>query len=117
MACLLYAVAYSQSSTFFMKQAATLDRRIGRHFQVPPVALHSFISITIMVIIPIYDRVLVPVSRRYSGKPSGITMLQRIGTGMFLSLLSMVIAALVENRSCDLEAATWRLYPSYGRAI
>ncbi|ONM18817.1 hypothetical protein ZEAMMB73_Zm00001d004394 [Zea mays] len=103
-ACLLYA-------------AATLDRRIERHFQVPPAALHSFISITIVVIIPIYDRVLVPVSRRYSGKPSWITMLQRIGTGMFLSLLSMVIAALVENRSCDLEAATWRLYPSYGRAI
>ena len=116
-ACLLYAVAYSQSSTFFTKQAATLDRRIRRHFQVPPAALHSFISITIVVIIPIYDRVLVPVSRRYSGKPSGITMLQRIGTGMFLSFLSMVIAALVENRSCDLEAATWRLYPSYGRAI
>ncbi|AQK42318.1 hypothetical protein ZEAMMB73_Zm00001d024912 [Zea mays] len=74
-ACLLYAVAYSQSSTFFTKQAATLNRRIGRHFQVPPAALHSFISITIVVIIPIYDRVLVPVSRRYSGKPSGITML------------------------------------------
>lgn len=96
-ACLLYAVAYSQSSTFFTKQAATLDRRIGRHVQVPPAALQCFISVTIVVIIPIYDRVLVPVSRRYSGKPSGITMLQRIGTGMFLSLLSMVIAALVEK--------------------
>jgi solute carrier family 15 (peptide/histidine transporter), member 3/4 len=116
-ACLLYAVAYSQSSTFFTKQATTLDRQIGRHFQVPPAALHSFINITIVVIIPIYDRVLVPVSRRYSSKPSGITMLQRIGTGMFLSLLSMVIAALVENQSCDLEASTWRLYPSDGRAI
>ncbi|OQU78073.1 hypothetical protein SORBI_3009G148900 [Sorghum bicolor] len=96
--CLLYAVAFSQSSTFFTKQAATLDRRIGRHgLQVPPAALQSFISITIVVFIPIYDRVLVPVSRRYSGKPSGITMLQRIGTGMLLSLLSMVIAALVEK--------------------
>jgi solute carrier family 15 (peptide/histidine transporter), member 3/4 len=116
-ACLLYEVAYSQSSTFFTKQAATLDRRIRRHFQVPPAALHSFISITIVVIIPIYERVLVSVSRRYSGKPSRITMLQRIGTGMFFSLLSTGIATLVENRSCDLEAATWRLYPSYGRAI
>ncbi|PWZ10033.1 Protein NRT1/ PTR FAMILY 5.10 [Zea mays] len=95
--CLLYAVAFSQSSTFFTKQAATLDRRVGRHLQVPPAALQSFISITIVVFIPLYDRVLVPVARRYSGNPSGITMLQRIGTGMFLSLLSMVIAALVEK--------------------
>ncbi|PUZ65855.1 hypothetical protein GQ55_3G259300 [Panicum hallii var. hallii] len=96
--CLIYAVAFAQSSTFFTKQAATLDRRIGDHFKVPPAALQSFISITIVVFIPIYDRVIVPVSRRYSGKPSGITMLQRIGAGMFLSLLSMVIAALVETR-------------------
>jgi len=96
--CLIYAVAFAQSSTFFTKQAGTLDRRIGDHFKVPPAALQSFISITIVVFIPIYDRVVVPVSRRYSGKPSGITMLQRIGTGMLLSLLSMVIAALVETR-------------------
>jgi len=95
--CLIYAVAFAQSSTFFTKQAGTLDRRIGDRFKVPPAALQSFISITIVVFIPIYDRVVVPVSRRYSGKPSGITMLQRIGVGMLLSLLSMVIAALVET--------------------
>lgn len=96
--CLIYAVAFSQSSTFFTKQASTLDRRIGDHLQVPPAALQSFISITIVVFIPIYDRVIVPVSCRYSGKPTGITMLQRIGVGMFLSLISMVIAAFVETR-------------------
>ncbi|CAN6337515.1 unnamed protein product [Urochloa humidicola] len=96
--CLIYAVAFAQSSTFFTKQASTLDRRIGHRFKVPPAALQSFISITIVIFIPIYDRVIVPVSRRYSGRPSGITMLQRIGTGMLLSLLSMVIAALVEAR-------------------
>ncbi|GJN14490.1 hypothetical protein PR202_gb01325 [Eleusine coracana subsp. coracana] len=96
--CLIYAVAFSQSSTFFTKQAATLDRRVGDHLNVPPAALQSFISITIVAFIPIYDRVIVPLSRRYSGLPSGITMLQRIGVGMLLSLVSMVTAALVEAR-------------------
>ncbi|XP_052155770.1 protein NRT1/ PTR FAMILY 5.10-like [Oryza glaberrima] len=96
--CLIYAVALAQSSTFFTKQAGTLDRRIGDHIQVPPAALQSFISITIVAIIPVYDRVIVPVARRYTGVPSGITMLQRIGAGMVLSLVSMVIAALVETR-------------------
>ncbi|KAL6609929.1 hypothetical protein ACP70R_039898 [Stipagrostis hirtigluma subsp. patula] len=94
--CLIYAVAFAQSSTFFTKQAATLDRRVGQRLKVPPAALQSFISITIVVFIPLYDRVIVPLARRYSGKPSGITMLQRIGIGMALSLVSMVIAALVE---------------------
>ncbi|KAL6848799.1 hypothetical protein ACP4OV_021382 [Aristida adscensionis] len=96
--CLIYAVAFAQSSTFFTKQAATLDRRVGHRLKVPPAALQSFISITIVVFIPVYDRVIVPLARRYSGKPSGITMLQRIGVGMALSLVSMVIAALVEVR-------------------
>ncbi|KAF0925631.1 hypothetical protein E2562_017208 [Oryza meyeriana var. granulata] len=96
--CLIYAVAFAQSSTFFTKQAGTLDRRVGDRVKVPPAALQSFISITIVAFMPIYDRVIVPLARRYSGVPSGITMLQRIGAGMVLSLVSMVIAALVETR-------------------
>ncbi|KAL6610260.1 hypothetical protein ACP70R_040229 [Stipagrostis hirtigluma subsp. patula] len=94
--CLIYAVAFAQSSTFFTKQAATLDRRVGQQLKVPPAALQSIISIAIVAFIPIYDRVIVPLARRYSGKPSGITMLQRIGIGMTLSLVSMVTTALVE---------------------
>uniref|UniRef100_J3M7G2 Major facilitator superfamily (MFS) profile domain-containing protein n=1 Tax=Oryza brachyantha TaxID=4533 RepID=J3M7G2_ORYBR len=96
--CLIYAVAFAQSSTFFTKQAGTLDRRVGDRLNVPPAALQSFISITIVVFIPIYDRAIVPLARRYSGVPSGITMLQRVGAGMVLSLVSMLTAALVETR-------------------
>ncbi|TVU46369.1 hypothetical protein EJB05_05898, partial [Eragrostis curvula] len=97
--CLVYAVAFAQSSTFFTKQAATLDRRVGGNLKVPPAALQSFIGVTIVAFIPVYDRVVVPLSRRCSGVPSsGITMLQRIGVGMLLSLACMALAALVEAR-------------------
>ncbi|XP_022773543.1 protein NRT1/ PTR FAMILY 5.10-like isoform X2 [Durio zibethinus] len=61
---LIYAVVFAQSSTFFTKQGATMDRSITKG--------------------------------ALTGKPAGITMLQRIGTGMVLSATSMVIAALVE---------------------
>ncbi|XP_020688805.1 protein NRT1/ PTR FAMILY 5.10-like [Dendrobium catenatum] len=96
--CLIYAVVFAQSSTFFTKQGSTLDRRIGSSFQVPPAALQSFISITIVAFIPIYDRILVPISRKFSRIPTGITQLQRIGIGMILSIISMAIAAIVEVR-------------------
>ncbi|KAG8038801.1 hypothetical protein GUJ93_ZPchr0643g7042 [Zizania palustris] len=79
--CIIYAVIFSQSSTFFTKQAATLDRRIGDTFRVPPAALQTFISVTIITFIPVYDRAFVPVARRFTRLSSGITMLQRIGTG------------------------------------
>ncbi|KAJ1286434.1 hypothetical protein BS78_03G351400 [Paspalum vaginatum] len=96
--CIIYAVIFSQSSTFFTKQAGTLDRRIGSTLQVPPAALQTFISLTIMVFIPVYDRAFVPLARRFTRLSSGITMLQRVGTGLVLALVAMVVAALVEMR-------------------
>ncbi|XBH83036.1 hypothetical protein VPH35_071567 [Triticum aestivum] len=96
--CIIYVVIFSQSSTFFTKQAATLDRRIGATFRVPPAALQTFISLTIITFIPVYDRLFVPAARRFTRLSSGITMLQRIGTGLVLALVAMVVAALVEAR-------------------
>lgn len=125
--CLIYAVVFAQSSTFFTKQGRTMDRRIGTNLQIPPAALQSFISASIVIFIPIYDRVLVPIAKKVSKLPSGFTMLQRIGIGMVLSMMSMVIAALVEIKRLktardyglvDVPTATvpmswWWLVPQY----
>ncbi|PKA51720.1 putative peptide/nitrate transporter [Apostasia shenzhenica] len=96
--CLIYGIVYAQSSTFFTKQGGTLDRKIGSSFQVPPAALQSFISISIVAFVPIYDQILVPLTRKLSRIPTGITKLQRIATGIVLSVLSMTVAALVEMK-------------------
>lgn len=94
--CLVYGIVFAQMPTFFTKQAATMDRTIVPGFNIPPASLQSIVSLAVLFFLPIYDRVIVPVARAFTGKPSGITMLQRIGTGIFLSVLSMLIAALVE---------------------
>lgn len=93
---LAYAIVFAQSSTFFTKQGATMNRTVVPGFVVPAASLQSFISLAIVLFIPIYDRIFVPTARAFTGKPSGITMLQRIGTGMVLSAISMAIAAVVE---------------------
>ncbi|KAJ8769857.1 hypothetical protein K2173_008939 [Erythroxylum novogranatense] len=96
--CLVYAIVFAQSATFFTKQGVTMDRSISQGFSIPPASLQSFISLAIVLFIPIYDRIFVPIARWFTGKPCGITMLQRIGTGIFLSAVSMIIAALVETK-------------------
>ncbi|RAL54308.1 hypothetical protein DM860_001436 [Cuscuta australis] len=96
--CLGYALVFSQTSTLFTKQGATMDRSIGSNLEVPAAAFQCFICISIVVFMPLYDRVLVPFARALTGRPSGITMLQRIGTGMVFSILSMAIAAIVEKK-------------------
>ncbi|GER37821.1 major facilitator superfamily protein [Striga asiatica] len=96
--CLAYAIVFSQSSTLFTKQGATMDRHITTNFEIPPASLQSLISFSIVVFILVYDRILVPFARSVSNNPSGISMLQRIGTGIFLSLISMTSAAIVEQK-------------------
>ncbi|KAF9588417.1 hypothetical protein IFM89_009992 [Coptis chinensis] len=75
-----------------------MDRSIGSNFKIPAASLQTFIGLSIVFFIPIYDRVCVPIARAITEKPSGITMLQRIGCGMFLSVMSMVVAAVVETK-------------------
>ncbi|CAI9114936.1 OLC1v1015761C1 [Oldenlandia corymbosa var. corymbosa] len=100
--CLVYGIVYSQSSTLFTKQGVTMDRYIGQNFQVPAASLQSLITLSIVVFVLLYDRSLVPIARAVTGKPSGITMLQRIGTGLLLSCLTMIIAASVEKKRLNI---------------
>ncbi|PWZ09215.1 Protein NRT1/ PTR FAMILY 5.10 [Zea mays] len=125
--CIIYAIIFSQTSTFFTKQAATLDRRIGARFKVPAAALQTFISVSIVVFIPVYDRLFVPLARRYTGRPTGITMLQRVGAGLALALVAVALSALVEMKrlrvaaeaglvntpKAQLPMALWWMVPQY----
>ncbi|XP_040991295.1 protein NRT1/ PTR FAMILY 5.4-like isoform X3 [Juglans microcarpa x Juglans regia] len=100
--CLMYAVVESQIGTYFTKQASTMTRSIGPHFALPAASFQALIGLTTISIIPIYDRIFIPLARKFTGLPSGITMLQRIGTGFFFSILIMVVSALVEGKRINI---------------
>ncbi|BAT91388.1 hypothetical protein LR48_Vigan08g215500 [Vigna angularis] len=95
---LIYAVVFAQVPTFFTKQGVTLERTLLPGFDIPPASLQTLTTAAIVLFSPIYDRLFVPAARAITGKPSGITMLQRIGTGIFLSVITVVFAALVETK-------------------
>ena len=96
--CLGYGIVFAQISTFFTKQGATMDRKIFPGFDIPAASLQCFLSLAILLSILVYDCIFVPIARAFTRKPNGITMLQRIGTGMVISIVSMVVAALVEMK-------------------
>lgn len=98
LSCLMFTVVQSQLGTFFTKQTSTLDRSIGQHFVIPSAALQGFVGVVILFAVPVYDKVFVPFARKITGHHSGITVLQRIGVGLFLSIFTMIVSALVETR-------------------
>ncbi|KQJ88436.1 protein NRT1/ PTR FAMILY 8.3 [Brachypodium distachyon] len=84
------------SFPLFVEQGSVMDNRING-FDVPPASLMTFNCICILLLAPTYNRVLMPMVSRITGIKRGISELHRIGIGMFFAMLSMVMAALVEN--------------------
>ncbi|KAL0331435.1 UNVERIFIED_CONTAM: protein NRT1/ PTR FAMILY 6.3 [Sesamum angustifolium] len=92
----MFWTVYAQMTTFSVSQATTMDRHIGKSFQIPAASLTVFFVASILLTVPIYDRIIVPICRRIFKNPQGLTPLQRIGVGLVLSIFAMVAAALCE---------------------
>lgn len=93
---IMFWTVYAQMTTFSVSQATTMDRHIGKSFQIPAASLTVFFVGSILLTVPIYDRVIVPITRKVFKNQQGLTPLQRIGVGLVLALLAMVSAALTE---------------------
>ncbi|XP_008793797.2 protein NRT1/ PTR FAMILY 5.8-like [Phoenix dactylifera] len=94
---LMFAVIFQQPATFFTKQGMMMKHNIG-NFVIPPAMLQSSITISIILLMPLYDKLIIPFLRVFTRDENGITVLQRIGIGMCLSIVGMVVAALVESK-------------------
>uniref|UniRef100_A0A0D3G7K7 Major facilitator superfamily (MFS) profile domain-containing protein n=1 Tax=Oryza barthii TaxID=65489 RepID=A0A0D3G7K7_9ORYZ len=90
--------AGSHNFTFAIQQARTMDRHLTPRFQIPPATMIIFTTLTMLVSLALYDRVFVPVARRYTGRRSGITYFQRMGAGFAVAALGVLAGALVEAK-------------------
>ncbi|XP_058104559.1 protein NRT1/ PTR FAMILY 6.3 [Magnolia sinica] len=93
---IMFWTVYAQMTTFSVSQATTMDRHIGKSFQIPPGSLTVFFVGSILLTVPIYDRIIAPIASKFTHNPQGLTPLQRIFVGLVLAILAMVAAALTE---------------------
>ncbi|KAF5189042.1 NRT1/ PTR FAMILY 4.4 [Thalictrum thalictroides] len=87
--------AFAQLQTFSVQQGAIMNTKIGT-FEVPPASIPVIPLVCMSLLIPVYEFLFVPVIRKVTGHPNGITHLQRVGVGLVLSVISMGIAAIIE---------------------
>ncbi|MED6126612.1 hypothetical protein PIB30_080079 [Stylosanthes scabra] len=93
-----FGICMAQTTTFFIKQGVIMDRKISSNFEIPPASMFALTAIGMILSVAIYDRILVPFLRKLTKNERGMNILQRIGTGMLFSTVSMVVAALVERK-------------------
>jgi len=95
---LLY-VAVLQNSSYVVFQALQSNRHLGKSsFEIPAGSFSVFSMLALTFWIPLYDRVIVPRLQRITGNEGGITLLQRMGVGIIISIVAMVVSAIVEER-------------------
>uniref|UniRef100_A0A0D9V956 Major facilitator superfamily (MFS) profile domain-containing protein n=1 Tax=Leersia perrieri TaxID=77586 RepID=A0A0D9V956_9ORYZ len=92
---IIYAAAYTQMSTTFILQGDTLDPRVAG-FKVPAAVLSVFDTLSVMLWVPLYDRAIVPLARRATGHDRGFTQLARMGVGLVVLTLAMLVAGALE---------------------
>ncbi|XP_073061658.1 protein NRT1/ PTR FAMILY 4.5-like [Primulina eburnea] len=92
----IMTLCLAQLQTFSIRQGITMDASITKNFNLPAASLPILPVMFLILIVPLYDQIFVPVARKFTGIPTGITYLQRVGVGLILSSLSMAVAAIVE---------------------
>ncbi|XP_059635947.1 protein NRT1/ PTR FAMILY 4.5-like [Cornus florida] len=92
---ILMNTCLAQLQTFSVQQGTIMDTSLGG-FKVPAASIPVIPLVFMSILIPIYEFTFVPLVRKITGHPNGITHLQRVGVGLVLSAISMGMAGIVE---------------------
>ncbi|XP_051149234.1 protein NRT1/ PTR FAMILY 7.3-like isoform X2 [Andrographis paniculata] len=91
------SIVFVQVLSLFVEQGSVMDTKIS-NFHIPPASMTAFDIISTSTFIICYEKVIVPLyvklMKRSLRTP---TELQRMGIGMVISILAMIVAGLVEQ--------------------
>ncbi|KAJ0624879.1 putative proton-dependent oligopeptide transporter family [Helianthus annuus] len=83
-------------------EAEKMNRKITSRFEIPAASFSLFMLLTITISIPFYDHVMVPFLAKFTHEPRGLNLKTRMGVGIILSIITMVVSAIVETIRRDL---------------
>ncbi|XP_058198906.1 protein NRT1/ PTR FAMILY 8.2-like [Rhododendron vialii] len=94
---IIFAAVYNQMGNFFVLQGERMNTRLGHtSFHIPPASLGIFDTLSVIFWVPIYDQIIVPFARKFTGHKNGLTQLQRMGIGLVISIFTMLSAGILE---------------------
>ncbi|KAG9144197.1 hypothetical protein Leryth_021879 [Lithospermum erythrorhizon] len=93
---ILLVTSHSHLGSFTIQQARTMDRHLSHSFEIPPASMSIFSILTVLIGLALYERLFVPIARRFTNNPAGITCLQRMGIGFAINIFASIVSALIE---------------------
>ncbi|XP_016647684.1 PREDICTED: protein NRT1/ PTR FAMILY 8.3-like isoform X3 [Prunus mume] len=98
---IVFSAVFAQMSTLFVVQGKLMKRTLGS-VTIPAASLSFFDFVSVIIWVPIYDSIIIPIVKKFTSKERGFSQLQRMGIGLFVSILCMAAAALVEIKRLQL---------------
>lgn len=78
-------------------QAKSMNRKIGSSFEIPAGSFGVFTLLSMTLWIPLYDHIILPIASKIKGKHVYLGMKLRLGLGIFLSSVSLMVKATIET--------------------
>lgn len=97
--CTIFSsVVFIQMLSLFVEQGAAMNRTVS-NFQIPPASMTAFDIVSTSAFIILYDKLIVPLYVKLTKRePKPPNELQRIGIGLAIAILAMIIAGAVEQQ-------------------
>lgn len=85
------------NGSYVTLQAKSMNRHLISDFQIPAGTFLVFSIVTITFWVAFYDRALVPLLAKFCGMPRGLGPRLRMGIGLLLSCIALLVAGFVES--------------------
>ncbi|KAJ3671520.1 hypothetical protein LUZ60_007599 [Juncus effusus] len=94
--CVFNSAAMCQTTTTFIQQGNLMNTKVFS-LSIPAASFSSLNIIFMLIFILIHNYIVIPLAKKCTGDPFGLTRLQRMGIGRFLAIFSMASAAVLET--------------------
>ncbi|AES87363.2 peptide/nitrate transporter [Medicago truncatula] len=100
--CTIFSsVVFIQMLSLFVEQGSTMNRKFYK-FEIPPASMTAFDIISTSAFIMLFDILIVPLYVKVIKRdPKLPSELQRIGIGLSITILALIVAGLVERKRLE----------------
>ncbi|OIW07532.1 hypothetical protein TanjilG_14478 [Lupinus angustifolius] len=70
---------------------------VYHHFKIPPASLSLFDTVSVIILAPVCNLIIVPCARSFTGHEQGFSQLQRMGISFIILSITMIVSGILEN--------------------